>query len=294
MLEYNYPLFRPPAEANNLVLQVTLGCSYNNCSFCSMYKTKSYKVRKLEDVYKEVETLAREYPNANKIFLADGDALALEYEHLLTLLEYLNKSFPKLRRVSTYASTQNILGKSNKELEILCKSKLNLFYYGIETGSDVILKKITKGVNQEEIITSLNRATDAGVKVSATVILGIGAKKYSNIHVEETAKIINATQVTYLSTLQLGLEEDAKENFYKHFDDFSMPDDEQLLSEQKKFLELLEPTNKIIFRSNHASNALHLKGNLPKDRDRLVEELKMALHVGKSAFIPSYFRGFYF
>lgn len=292
MLEYSYPLFRPPAEANNLILQVTLGCSYNNCSFCSMYKTKSYEVRDLEDVYKDIDTLAQHYPNANKIFLADGDALSLPSEHLLTLLEYLGKSFPRLSRVSTYASAQNILGKSKKELEILCKAKLNLFYYGIETASDLLLKKITKGVNQEQIITSLNRATEAGVKISATVILGMGGEKYSDLHVKETVKIVNATKVNYLSTLQLGLEDDAKENFYKHFDDFSMPNDEQILEEQKRFLELLEPTNKVIFRSNHASNALHLAGTLPKDKERLVQELEMALHVGKSAFVPEVFRGF--
>lgn len=292
MLEYSYPLFRPPAEANNVILQVTLGCSYNNCSFCSMYKTKSYKVRTLEEVFQDIDTLSDMYPNITKVFLADGDALSLPYEHLLTLLKYLEKSFAKLRRVSTYASTQNILNKSKEELETLAKNKLNLLYYGIETGSDLLLKKITKGVNQKQIISSLNLAHDAGMKISATVILGLGGEKYSALHVTESAKVINATKVNFLSTLQLGLEEDAKENFYKHFDDFSMPSDEQILHEQKSFLELLNPTNKIIFRSNHASNALHLSGTLPKDKERLVQELDMALRVGKSAFVPKMFRGF--
>ncbi|MCK4974950.1 MAG: radical SAM protein, partial [Sulfurimonas sp.] len=240
MLEYSYPLFRPPAEANNLILQVTLGCSYNNCSFCSMYKTKSYEVRNLEEVLQDIDILSHNYPDATKLFLADGDALSLPCEQLLTLLNYLQKSFPKLRRVSTYASAQNILKKSKEELETLAKNKLNLLYYGIETGSDLILNNITKGVTQSEIIDSLNLASEAGMKISATVILGLGGEKYSDLHVEETAKIINATKVNYLSTLQLGLEEDAKENFYRHFDDFSMPDDTQILEEQKRFLELLE------------------------------------------------------
>ncbi|MDA7818329.1 radical SAM protein [Sulfurimonas sp.] len=292
MLEYDYPLFRPPAEANNVILQVTLGCSYNRCSFCSMYKTKSYQAKNMDEIKRDIETLAYSYPDATKVFLADGDALALPSEQLFTILKYLDEKFPKLRRVSTYASTQNLTEKSNKELEELCKSKLNLIYYGVETGSDVVLKKITKGVNQSEIIETLNKASHAGMKISATVILGIGGEKYSSLHVEESAKVINATTVTYLSTLQLGLEENAKENFYKHFEDFTMPNDEQLLHEQKNFLELLEPKSKTIFRSNHASNALHLKGNLPKDRDRLVDELAEAIHVGKSAFIPEMFRGF--
>jgi len=292
MIEYDYPLFRPPAEADNLIIQATLGCSYNNCSFCSMYKTKSYEVRKLDDVYNDINAVAKAYPDTHKIFLADGDALALSSEHLLSILKKLQSSFPKLRRVSLYASAQNVLSKSQEELKTLYENKLNLIYYGIETGSNLLLKKITKGVSQSEIIDSLNRASGSGIKVSATVILGIGGEKYSQEHIAETAEIINATRVNYLSTLQLDLEEDAKENFYKHFSDFTPLDDSQILKEQKKFLELLYPTNKIIFRSNHASNALHLSGTLPRDKDRLMKELDYALEVGEGAFVPSAFRGF--
>ncbi len=292
MLEYDYPLFRPPAEANNIIIQVTLGCSYNNCSFCSMYKTKNYEVRELEDVYKDINAVAKAYPDTRKIFLADGDALSLESEHLLTILKHLQSRFPKLGRVSLYASAQNILSKSEKELKALYENKLNLIYYGVETGSNLILKNITKGVSQSEIVDSLNRASDSGMKISATVILGIGGEKYSQEHIQETAKIINATSVNYLSTLQLGLEEDAKDNFYKHFSDFKALDDFEILQEQKRFIELLNPTNKIIFRSNHASNALHLSGTLPKDRDRLVTELEHALEMGQSALVPDIFRGF--
>ncbi len=292
MIQYNYPLFRPPAEANNLIIQVTLGCSYNNCSFCSMYKTKKYEVRKLEDVYKEIDIIARAYPDITKIFLADGDALAIQTKHLVSILQYLQNSFSKLRRVSVYASAQNILAKSQDELELLQENKLTLIYYGIETGSNLILKKITKGVEQGDIVKSLNLASDSGIKISATVILGIGGEKYSKEHIEETVKIINATRVNYLSTLQLGLEEDAKENFYKHFSDFTSLNDIQVLQEQKKFIKLLNPINKIIFRSNHASNALHLSGTLPKDKDRMLQEIDDALEVGASAFIPNELRGF--
>lgn len=292
MLEYDYPLFRPPAEANNVIVQVTYGCSYNNCSFCSMYKTKSYEVRDFVDVKKDIDYLFSISPNATKVFLADGDALALSTEKLVEILEYLQLKFLKLRRVSLYASSQNILNKSKEDLELLVKNKLTLIYYGIETGSEVVLKKITKGVSQSEIIDSLNLASSAGLKISATVILGIGGENYSKEHIEETAKIINNTTVNYLSTLQLGLEDDAKENFYKHFDDFVELDDEKILHEQKRFLELVNPSNKIIFRSNHASNALHLAGTLPKDRDRLVQEVSVALALGEEAFVPLAFRAF--
>jgi radical SAM superfamily enzyme YgiQ (UPF0313 family) len=257
-----------------------------------MYKTKKYEVRKLEDVYKEIDTIAGYYPNTHKVFLADGDALALSTEHLLSILQYLQAVFPKLRRVSLYASTQNLLAKTQQELELLRENKLNLIYYGIETGSNVVLKKITKGVEQTEIIKSLNVASNSGIKISATIILGIGGELYSKEHVEQTAKIINTTRVNYLSTLQLGLEEDAKDNFYKHFNDFTPLDDVQILQEQKRFLELLHPTNKIIFRSNHASNALHLSGTLPKDSESLIQEVVTALKIGQGAFVPNEFRGF--
>ena len=292
MIDYLFPLYRPPAEANNIIIQVTYGCSYNNCTFCSMYKSKSYQVRELEEVYKEIDALSCVYPESRKIFLADGDALSLETEHLLSLLHYLKKSFPKLNRVSLYASAQNILNKSTLELEKLFLNGLNLLYYGIESGNNEVLKKITKGVNQSQIIESLNKASEVGMKISATVILGIGGRKYSQEHIRDSAKIINETTVTYLSTLQLGLEEESKEKFYKHFSDFSMLDDSQLLEEQKRFLELLNPKNRIIFRSNHASNALHLAGNLPRDKHRLVQEVQVALDIGVSAFIPKAFRGF--
>ncbi|WP_373036153.1 radical SAM protein [Sulfurimonas sp.] len=292
MPEYSYPLYRPPAEADNIIIQATYGCSYNNCTFCSMYKTKGFEVRTIEDLFRDVDTLSELYPDARKVFLADGDALALDTDYLLKLFTYLKKSFVKLGRISLYASAQNILNKSSQELEKLRENGLSLIYYGVETGSDTVLKKITKGVNQSEIIESLNKASDAGLKISATAILGMGGTKYSDEHIRESAKVINATRVNYLSTLQLGLEEDSKEKFYKHFSDFEMLDDTELLQEQKKFIQLLNPTNKIIFRSNHASNALHLAGNLPREKERLIEELDNALSLGEKAFVPRMFRGF--
>lgn len=292
MINYDYPLFRPPAEAKNIILQVTLGCSYNNCSFCSMYKTKNYQVRALSDIYNDIDTLAASSPTAHKIFLADGDALSLDTHTLLEILNYLKQSFPKLSRVSTYASAQNILEKSENELKLLNENNLNLIYYGIETGNDVILKKITKGVKQSDIINSLNKVSQSGIKISATVILGIGGEKYSHVHIEDTAKIINVTKVNYLSTLQLGIEEDAKDNFYKHFNDFIPSNDFEILDEQKRFLELLNPTNKILFRSNHASNALHLAGTLPKDKSKLLGQLDSAIKMGDDALVSKVYRGF--
>jgi len=289
---YTYPLFRPPAEANNLIIQITYGCSYNNCSFCSMYKDKKFTIRTLEKVFQDIDRLKVNFPDTTKIFLADGDALTLGTDSLLKILQYLNNSFPNLRRISLYASAQNLLSKSVKELELLQENNLRLIYFGIETGDDTLLKKITKGVSKQEIIDSLNLASQANIKISSTIILGIGGKTYTKEHIQNTADIINKTQVTYLSTLQLGLEEDVEEEFYKNFEDFIPLNDLEVLEEQYNFIKELNPANKVIFRSNHASNALHLKGTLPKDKKRLLEELEFTQTLGESALIPKHFRGF--
>jgi len=276
--QYDYPLFRPPAEANNIILQVTLGCSYNNCSFCSMYKSKKFTIKSLEVIYKEIDMLSTNYPKSTKVFLADGDALALKSDYLLKILQYLNKKFINLRRISLYGSVQNILSKTSIELEELYQNNLKLIYFGIESGNDTVLKKITKGVTQTEIIKSLNIISKSNIKISATVILGIGGKEYTNEHIKDTAHIINNTTINYLSTLQLWLEDDAIDNFYTKFEYFIPLDDLDMIIEQKKFIELLNPKNKVIFRSNHVSNTLHLSGTIPKDKERLLRKLKYTIN----------------
>lgn len=292
MVHYSFPLYRPPAEADNLILQATLGCSHNQCTFCSMYKSKKYQVRPLEALYREIDLFAEHSPDVHKVFLADGDALSLPTDHLMGILRYLQNAFPKLSRVSVYATAQNVLEKSFEELQMLQENRLNLIYFGIETGNDELLQKIHKGVKAQQMIEALNKASHARMKISATVILGIGGEAYTHQHIADTAHMINQTTITYLSTLQLGLEEDTKEKFFKSFDAFTVLDDVQILEEQKRLLEQLNPTNKVIFRSNHASNALHLSGTIPKDTARLLQEIEMALSLGERAFVPKWIRGF--
>ncbi|APW65203.1 radical SAM protein [Poseidonibacter parvus] len=278
MIEYNQPLYRPPAEANSVIIQVTLGCSFNKCTFCTMYESKDYKVRKLEDVFKDIDTMASFYQDSVKMFLADGDALNMETNHLIKILDYAYLKFPKLRRVSVYASAFNLNDKSLEELKLLKEKGLNLIYYGIESGSYEVLKKIQKPISQIKMIDSLNKAYQAGLKTSVTVILGLAGKKYSFEHIKETANIINQVKVTYLSTLQLMLEEGRYQKFIKNFDGgFKMLNEKEMLEEQKSFLEQLNPSNKVIFRSNHVSNSLALAGTIPKDKTRLIEELSFIL-----------------
>ena len=278
MISYHQPLYRPPAEANSIIIQATLGCSFNKCTFCTMYESKEFVERPLEEVFLDIDNMATSYNDANKMFLADGDALAIKTNQLVKILDYAYSKFPKLRRVSVYASAFNLHDKSLDELKLLKEKGLSLIYYGIESGSFEVLKKIQKPISNEKMCDGLAKAYDAGIKTSVTVILGVAGKKYSKLHIEETAKILNQIKITYLSTLQLMLESHTNQSFIKNFDgEFELLSTKEMLEEQKYFLELLNPTNKVIFRSNHASNTLALAGTLPKDKNRLIDEVSFVI-----------------
>jgi radical SAM superfamily enzyme YgiQ (UPF0313 family) len=292
MIAYLDPLYRPPAEASSIILQATYGCSYNECTFCSMYSSKGFHTRSLDELKNEIDILSQSSPDATKVFLADGDALVLDTNFLLELLKYLKKSFKRLRRVSLYATIQNIQNKTSQELKLLRENKLSLFYIGIESGNDTVLSKINKGVNSSEIIEVLNKVSNANIKISATVILGIGGIIYSNLHAKQSANIVNNTKINYLSTLQLGLDDTIKDKFYKNMPEFIALNDYEILQEQRTFIESIEASSNIIFRSNHASNALHLKGTLPKDKNRLIKELDIANILKDEVIIPMKYRGF--
>jgi len=289
-VHYDMPLYRPPSEGPNLIIQATLGCSSNHCTFCSMYKTKSYQARPLEDVFVDIEAAARDWPDAHRVFLADGDALTLPMESLRAILEKLSTTFPRLSRVSAYATPKNLIDKTIDELVELKDRKLTLVYMGIESGSTLILKRIIKGASQRTHKMALERAREAGLKVSATVILGLGGQKDWKEHISATAELINAAPPNYLSTLQLGLAEIVVDEFMASQDaDFEYQDDMGILAEQDALLSQLDPPKPIIFRSNHASNCLPLAGNLPKDRDRLRDQVATAL-AGHTRLRPAYSR----
>ena len=278
MIYYDEPLYRPPAEANSVIIQATLGCSFNKCTFCTMYETKEYKQRPLDEVFSDIDTLAKHYPHSTKMFLADGDALALDTNTLVSILEYAYIKFSKLRRVSLYASAFNIHEKTLEELILLKEKGLGLIYYGIESGSYEILKKIQKPISHKKMINSLDKVFEAKIKSAVTVILGVGGKKYSKEHINETVKLINKLNITYLSTLQLMLENNREEKFIKNFKGEFFPlNDKEMLEEQLAFVSGIEPLDKIIFRSNHVSNSLPLAGTFPKDQAKLIATINFYL-----------------
>jgi coproporphyrinogen III oxidase-like Fe-S oxidoreductase len=274
---YDMPLYRPPSEGNNLIIQATLGCSANYCTFCSMYKTKSYMARPLEQVFADIDEAAQEWPSASRVFLADGDALTLPMDDLRAILDKLHKTLPELTRVSAYATPKNLIDKSVEELVELKERTLNLVYMGIESGSTKVLKRVVKGASQKTHGMALDNANAAGLKVSATVILGLAGQSGWEEHIAGTAELINGHPPTYLSTLQLTLDDDVVDEFMAGQEDgFEFQDDDAILTEQVHLLSLLDPPSPVIFRSNHASNCLPLAGNLPKDRDKLLATISAA------------------
>jgi radical SAM superfamily enzyme YgiQ (UPF0313 family) len=256
-----------------------------------MYRSKHYTERPLAAVFADIHQAAAQWPETHRVFLADGDALALPNEHLLAILRELGNALPKLARVSCYATPGNIQRKSEAELALLQQHKLNLLYVGVESGSDLLLKKITKGATQRRMIEILNKAHASGIKVSATVILGIGGRTRSEEHIDGTIELLNSAPVTYLSTLQLYLDDSVAAEFYKKFGEpFEELDDHAILREQEKLISGLNPPQPIVFRSNHASNALALAGNLPRDRSKLLLQLREAME-GVRPLRPQFMRG---
>lgn len=292
MISYDEPVWRPPSEANSFILQVTLGCSFNRCSFCSMYRTKEFAVRDLEDTFRDIDRVAAAVPDVRRVFLADGDALVAPTDHLLLVLDRLHARFEQLQRVSSYALPVNFRQKSDAELESLKAAGLKLLFYGIESGSRDIMRRITKGATPEVMIDGLSRARAAGMKVSATVVLGLGGTKRWKDHIDGTVALVNQVPLNFLSTLQLGLDASVEAEFMHKFrEPFEWQDDLGLLREQRRLVSGIAPPRPVIFRSNHASNALPLKGTLPKDRDRIVAVLDAALD-GDVPLVPPAWRAY--
>ena len=286
MPPYDFPLWRPPSEGDNLIIQATLGCRFNRCSFCSMYKEKGYQARPLEAVFADIDLAAREWPGAHRVFLADGDAYNLPTETLLAIAGRLKERFPALQRITAYATPFNILAKPPEEIAALKEARLGLVYLGIESGADRLLKAINKG-SAKQMEAALARARETGLKLSATVILGLGGRAHWQEHIEATAEMINRQPPTYLSTLQLQLDPAIAPGFFDRFGEpFQWQDDQGVLKELRLLIEKLAPPAPVIFRSNHASNALALAGTLPKDRDKLLAEID-----GAHTLRPRWLRG---
>lgn len=273
---YDTPVFRPPSEARSFILRVTRGCAHNKCTYCNMYRGVPFQILSGEEISRQI-ALAVHYgkESVRRVFLADGDALVLPTAKLLKILQALRENFPKLQRVASYAAPKDILRKSEEELRQLKEAGLQLLYYGMETGDDITLKAVNKGVNAAEAIEAGRRVTASGMKLSLMVILGLAGKEGSQRHALETAKAINIIQPTMLSALCLMLYRGSELLDQFENGEFNPLSPQGLMEELHLMMQNIDlPQDKhCLFRSNHVSNYVQLAGTLPKDKERLLSEI---------------------
>lgn len=275
-VEYEEPLFRPPSEANSLILQITSGCSWNKCAFCEMYTSKKFKIKPFEKISEEIQNCELSKYKFNKVFLADGDAMVLSTDKLSRILSEINSNLKKIRRISAYAKPKDLANKSVDELKELKSNGLDLLYVGIESGDDEVLKLVDKGETYKSTVTGLLKAKSAGIKLSVMILTGLGGKELSMQHAVQSGKILNEIQPEYASTLVLSMPLGLEHFLKRYKGKFTILSKFELIYEMKIFLEhtQLEQT---VFRSDHASNYLILKGILSRDKDKLSERIQNVL-----------------
>jgi len=292
-VQYDMPLFRPPSEADSLIFQVTLGCSWNRCTFCAMYKAKEYVVRPFGELEREVVEMSRRYPGARRIFLADGDPVEAPTGHLVSVLDLLNLRFPALERISAYAGPRNLKARTIDELKMFRERKLDLLYLGIETGNDELLRRIRKGVTSGQIVEACGKAAGAGMRLSAIILLGLGGVDGSHAHAKDSARVVNAIDPPFLAalTLMLGPYERVYEEEIMG-GGFRVIDRMQSLQELRWFVEDLELTD-CKFGTEHASNYLPIRGmKLPGDKGRILALVDEALKgASRGRLRPEWARG---
>lgn len=287
-MQYYGDVYRPPSEANSLIIQCTVGCAHNTCTFCNMYKKDNFYVRKQEDILADLEECALYIPNLRKLFLADGDALVISTERLIEIIRTAKRLFPSLIQISSYSTVHDILRKTHEELKALKEAGLDLLYVGLESGSDKILKKIHKAMTRNEYVEACLKAKAAGLKLSVTLIFGLGEIEDSDEHIVESAKAVTLTKPDYVSFLTLHLGPGAP-----MFDDvragkFKLIDDMFIMKEMKQFISLVDSEG-TVFRSNHGSNPYPIGGTFNADKERMLKEIDNVL--ARHSFRPKSWRG---
>lgn len=273
-MRYEGVVYRPPSEGRSLIVQVTIGCAHNSCTFCNMYKDKKFRVRTMEEIMKDLlEAQAMYGPYVRRVFLADGDALVMKTEDILTILKAVEELFPNAERVSSYGTAQDILRKSEEELRALAAAGLGIIYMGAETGDDEILKYINKGVTSAEIIAAGQKLKRCGLQSSITLISGLGGRGKVKEHARSCARLISTINPEYASFLTLRLYEGTP-----MYDDvvsgrFERITPDEIIDEMTEFLQNVDSPG-TVFRTNHASNYVVLKGDFNRDIPAMLKQLE--------------------
>ena len=290
-MRYEGTVYRPPGEWKSYLLQTTIGCSNNTCTFCGMYLDKKFHIRPIADILEDIRMAKAYYGDVERVFLCDGDAIIMRTQELLTILEALHRAFPSLQRVTTYAGPRSTLAKTPEELRTLREAGLTRAYLGVETGCDALLKQVKKGVDAAQMLEAGVRLREAGMDLWVMVILGLaGTGEPSRRHMLDTAAMMNEMKPRHLSALTLTL--DPGTELYQDYraGRFHPITPRESLLEAKLLLENLT-VDPLHFTCNHASNYLPLKGGLPEDRDRFLAMLDRAL-AGEQELRPEWSRGF--
>lgn len=275
-LQYEGDLFRPPSEAGSLILQATIGCSHNRCAFCAMYKEKKFRERDLSELEQEIWLAARFQPHTRKVFLADGNALTLETEKLLQILQVLDKAFPGLERVALYCNPHDLLQKEVPELTLLRRHKLKLAYLGVESGSEAVLRAINKGVTPEQLVRGAARVKQAGISLSVTVINGLAGREGTVEHAAVTARLLNEIDPDYLGLLSLMVIPGTITHRQVLNGSLTVLNSWEMLQEIRQLVAGLS-LSYCVFRANHASNYLPLKAILSREQESLLLSLDQIL-----------------
>ncbi len=277
-LYYEEPLYRPPSEADSLLIQATVGCAFAHCTYCISSVTGRFAIRPLEDIKQDLVEARRLYgPQVPRIFLLAQDALVMPAADLVALSEMAHELFPRLQRISLYAHPQDLLKKTPAELKAIYDSGITLLYVGLESGNDEVLRRIKKHSTAEKSIQACRRAIEAGFRLSCTVIIGLGGQELTREHARDTGKMITAISPHYLGCLTLmpypgsELDRSIAQGTFAPLSTFEVMEEFRLLLENIGALE-----RPCVFRANHASNYLSLAGDLPADRDRLIREVRAA------------------
>ena len=292
-IRYVEPVFRPPSEAESLILPVTDGCSWNKCTFCEMYTApqKKFLARSEDEVLESIRLTGQRYGGEiRRVFLADGDALVLPTRRLVAILEAIRTHMPAVRRISSYCLPRNLRKKSQAEIDELAAAGLKMVYVGAESGDDQVLAAVDKGETFDTTREALDKLGAAGITRSVMILNGLGGKALSMQHAENSARLANATQPEYLATLVVSFPQ-GEERFRAGFPGWEPLDQHELFVEMERFLSGLE-LKRTVFRSDHASNWLVLKGTLGADKERLLQQVRTAIAAPEAARLrPAWARG---
>lgn len=275
-MKYEGTIYRPPSEADSLILQVTIGCSHNKCTFCGSFKDKKFRVRSLDEIKEDVNEAKQYARYIKKVFLADGDALIIPQKTLLPIVGLVKDAFPKLERIGVYGNTKSILKKSIEELKALKDLGVGIVYLGVESGDQVVLDRVSKGTLLDKTAEAAKRVKDAGILLSVTVLLGLGGVERSRIHAEETGKFLSRIKPDYAGALSVivvpgtVLARQVKEGT------FVVPDPYMLLEELYIMIENIN-VERMYFASNHASNYLPVKAWLPDEKEKTLKAIEHVL-----------------